>query len=84
MKEAFEIELKTLYPASGDPVWQDALRVMIETHKIQQERVEARANELGIPKRFWASLPQPRWYYGDHHIFEEVRKEMRRPCALPD
>src|SRR6478609_7327719 len=61
LKAEFEVQLNIAYPASGDPVWQDALNTLYQTYQIQQKRVEDRCEELGIPERFRPKLYSPGW-----------------------
>jgi hypothetical protein len=78
LKADFEIQLKTLYPPEGDPIWKAEIYGLIKDWEARQARVNARSEELGISHRFRPSLHRPGWNYGEHHYFSEVRNEMRR------
>lgn len=81
LKAEFEVQLSVSYPSSGDPVWKDALHTVYETYEIQQARVDARCEELRIPRRFRPHLQPPGWSDGwrcSTFDFKDMRAEMRR------
>jgi hypothetical protein len=85
LKAEFEVQLSLTYPSSGDPVWRDALQKVYETYEIQQARVEARCEELGIPKRFRPHMCAPGWSDGwqcSTFDYKDYRAEMRRLAGI--
>jgi hypothetical protein len=86
LKAEFEAELLIVYPASGDPVWNEALSALYAEYEKQKVRVEARCKELGIPERFWPRLEPPGWVSGWQEgagpDYKELRAEMRRLAHL--
>ena len=85
LKAEFEVQLHVSYPSSGDPVWRDALAKVREVFKVQQLRVEARCEELRIPKRFWPQMIEPGWCSGWRNAggdFKDMRAEMRRLAGI--
>jgi hypothetical protein len=85
LKTEFEVQLGITYPASGDPVWREALQAVYETYRIQQARVEARCVELGIPERFRPKMNPPSWSDGwrcSCANFQDMRAEMRRLAGI--
>jgi len=45
LKAEFEIQLRTLYPPDGDPVWNEVFNALCAEHKKCQARVEQRSEE---------------------------------------
>jgi hypothetical protein len=85
LKAEFEVQLTVTYPASGDPVWREALSAVYDVYKIQQARVEARCEELRIPEKFRPKLRPPGWSDGwqtSCSDFKEMRAEMRRLAGI--
>jgi hypothetical protein len=85
LKAEFEVQLMATYPASGDPVWQDALQKVYKEYEIQEERVRERCKELGIPQRFWPRLSPPGWrdsWQSQCADFKDLRAEMRRLAGI--
>jgi hypothetical protein len=82
LKADFEIQLKTIYPPDGDPVWIEAFKHLSAERQKCQDGVEARCKEIGIAERFRPRLYQIGWNYGEHHMFKEVRDEYRRLAHL--
>jgi hypothetical protein len=78
LKADFEIQLKTLYPPDGDPVWNEEFKALCTEYEKRQARVAQRCEELKIPPRFRPKLSPPGWNYGFHHIFQDIRNEYRR------
>jgi hypothetical protein len=80
LKAEFEVQLSVSYPASGDPVWKEALQIVYDTYKIQQARVDARCEELGIPARFRPHMHPPGWAdsWKSSCDYKDYRAEMRR------
>ena len=78
LKADFEIQLKTLYPADGDPVWNEEFNALHAEYQKRQARVAQRCDELKIPPRFQPKLVPAGWDYGDHHYFKPIRDEYRR------
>ena len=81
LKAEFEVQLSVSYPPSGDPVWKEALHTVYEVYEIQQARVDARCEELRIPRRFRPRLTPPSWSDGcrcSTFDFKDMRAEMRR------
>jgi hypothetical protein len=81
LKAEFEVQLSVSYPASGDPVWREALKTVYDTYQKQEERVQARCEELRIPVRFRPHLTPPGWLESWRHglgDFKDLRAEMRR------
>src|SRR5207237_9189221 len=64
LKAEFEVQLAATYPASGDPVWKDALQTVSGVYQIQQARVNARCDELRIPEKFRPRITPPAWAEG--------------------
>jgi hypothetical protein len=82
LKTAFEIQLDTLYPPTGDPVWNAEYKAAVEACRPHVERVEKRCDELGIGTRFRPSLDLPHWTWGGDQLFEKLRPELRRKAYL--
>jgi hypothetical protein len=85
LKAEFEVQLATTYPASGDPVWKDALETVYNTYKIQQARVNARCDELRIPEKFRPHIHPPGWadsWRASCFDFKDMRAEMRRLAGI--
>jgi hypothetical protein len=85
LKAEFVVQLNVTYPASGDPVWREALNEVNACYQIQQARVEGRCQELRIPKRFRPSLCPPSWSDGwwcSCSDFKDMRAEMRRLAGI--
>jgi hypothetical protein len=82
LKNDFEIQLKTLYPPDGDPVWKEEFNALRAEYQKRQARVEQRCEELNIPKRFRPKFIPHGWNYGDHHYFKAIRDEYRRFAYL--
>jgi hypothetical protein len=85
LKAEFEVQLNVTYPASGDPVWTEALNEVRACYQIQQARVEARCQELRIPERFRPKLRPPGWSDGWQSScgdFKDMRAEMRRLAGI--
>ena len=82
LKAEFELQLSTSYPASGDPVWNDALNQVYQSYTVQQARVNARSEELGIPERFRPQIREPGWassWKSSCFDYKEYRAEL---CKL--
>ena len=82
LKAEFELQLSTSYPATGDPVWNDALNQVYQSYTLQQARVNARSEELGIPERFRPQIREPGWassWRSSCFDYKEYRAEM---CKL--
>ena len=75
LKNDFEIQLKTLYPPDGDPVWNEEFKALRAEYEKRQGRVEARCVELGIASRFRPKICEITRHYGDHHYFDRIRDE---------
>jgi hypothetical protein len=85
LKAEFEVQLQASYPPSGDPVWKEALQIVYNTYEIQEARVEARCEELGIPKRFRPHMRPPGWSDGWQSScsdYKDYRAEMRRLAGI--
>jgi hypothetical protein len=82
LKAAFEIQLDTLYPPAGDPVWNAEYKAAVEACRPHVERIEKRCDELGIGTRFRPSLSLPCWDYGGDQLFKKLRVERRRIAHL--
>lgn len=85
LKAEFEVQLNTAYPASGDPVWREALAEVYACYERAQARVEARCQELRIPERFRPRLHPPGWIDGwksSCSDFKDMRAEMRRLAGI--
>jgi hypothetical protein len=78
LKADFEIQLKTLYPADGDPVWNEEFNALRAEHQKRQASVAQRCDELKIPPRFRPKISPVSWNYGAHHYFQDIRNEYRR------
>jgi hypothetical protein len=81
LKAEFEVQLTVTYPASGDPVWEEALQIVYDAYETQQARVKARCEELRIPERFRPELQSPGWnasWRSSCADFKDYRAEMRR------
>jgi hypothetical protein len=78
LKAAYEIQLNTIYPPDGDPVWNAAYAAAIRACEPHIKRVEERCAELGLGTRFRPSIYPPRWSYGDEQLFKDLRAERRR------
>jgi len=78
LKAAYDVQLNTLYPPSGDPVWNAEYQAALAEWKPRAERIQARAIELGIGTRFRPRLSPPDWIYGDEQLFKSLRIERRR------
>jgi hypothetical protein len=78
LKAAYEIQLNTLYPPSGDPLWNAEYQAALAEWKPRAARIEARAIELGIGTRFRPRLIPPSWAYGGEQLFKDLRVERRR------
>src|ERR1700730_17590424 len=72
LKAAFEIQLNTTYPPSGDPVWLAEYEAAIKACEPHIERIEQRSIELGIGTRFRPSLHLPMWEYGGEQLFKDL------------
>jgi hypothetical protein len=85
LKAEFDVQLMTKYPASGDPVWKDAMDKALAEYEIQSDRVRERCKELGLPERFWPSMRGPGWMdswsYGCSD-YKDMRAEMRRVAGI--
>jgi hypothetical protein len=82
LKADFEIQLNTLYPADGDPVWNEEFNALRAEYKKHQARVEQRCDELKIPKRFRPKIHPVSWDYSAHHYFQDIKDEYRRLAHL--
>jgi hypothetical protein len=85
LKAEFEVQLSVSYPASGDTVWRDALQTVYDTYRKQEERVQARCEELRIPVRFRPRLTPPGWldsWRAGCSDFKDLRAEMRRLAGV--
>jgi hypothetical protein len=82
LKAAFEIQLDTLYPPTGDPVWNAEYKAAIEDWKPRAERINKRSDELRIGTRFRPKLDPPEWTYGGEQLFKSLRVERRRLAHL--
>jgi hypothetical protein len=85
LKAEFEVQLNLTYPASGDPVWREALERVYACYETEQARVEARCQELRIPERFRPKLDPPSWSDGwrcSCSDFKDMRAEMRRLAGI--
>ena len=49
LKAEFAVQLMTKYPASGDPVWKDALDKAYVAYEIQSQRVEGTLQGVRTP-----------------------------------
>jgi hypothetical protein len=81
LKAEFEMQLTVTYPASGDPIWEEALQIVYDAYETQQARVEARCEELRIPERFRPELQSPSWsasWRSSCYDYKDYRAEMRR------
>jgi len=61
LKAAFEIQLDTMYPPDGDPVWEAEYQAAVKDCEVHVKRIEKRCDELGIGHRFRPSLHPPYW-----------------------
>jgi hypothetical protein len=85
LKAEFEAQLNVSYPASGDPVWNDALGKVYRCYEEKQARVDARCADLGIPVKFRPRLSPPSWSDGwlaSCFDFKDTRAEMRRLACI--
>src|SRR5260370_12961028 len=82
LKAAYEIQLDTTYPPSGDPVWMAEYQAAVKECERHIKRIDKRCDELGIGHRFRPSLNPPHWSYGEEQLFKDLRMERRRIAHL--
>jgi hypothetical protein len=78
LKAAYEIQLDTMYPPSGDPVWNAEYEAALAACEPHIRRIEQRCVELCIGTKFRPGLNPPSWSYGGQQLFKELRTERRR------
>jgi hypothetical protein len=82
LRDLFETELNTFFPLECDPIWESAFGAVVKEWERQNEVVETRCRERGIPRRFWPSIRHPAWLSGGLNMIKEVRAEMRRAAYV--
>lgn len=78
LKAAYEIQLNTIYPPDGDPVWNAEYNAAVKACEPHIKRIEERCDELRLGTRFRPRLHRPTWSYGGEQLFRDLRAERRR------
>jgi hypothetical protein len=74
----FEAQLAAEYHFDADEVWRAAAEEAKLATQQANERISARCQELGIPRRFQPSLSEPYWFDRGENAVAKRRAELRQ------